>query len=133
MSTGGALKKILLKGIPFAASSDADIGIDEGGRRITEVQNTTKGPVFLVDDIAGFVEGVPIRVFGSDGSLPAIRKILKECAEGTPVSCLITLADGTEYTPKGGAMVHTDDGKYMSREGLFTINITAVSGEWIPS
>ena len=133
MPNAGAIKKLTLKGSPFTLSSDTDLGVDVGGRRITEKQDTTGAPVFIVDNVGGYVEGVAVRLFGSDGSLSLMDQILKECADGGAVSCLIVLADGTELTPKGGAVVRTDDGKYMTREGTYAIMIDAVQGEWIPS
>lgn len=133
MSTGGAIKKLTLQGSSFDISSDADLGIDPGGRRITEKQETTGSPIFIVDKVGGYVEGVSIRVFNSDGSFPLIQAIQKTCADGGAVSCLIILADGTKWTPKGGAKVRTDDGKMMTREGTYSIMIDSASGEWIPS
>jgi len=131
MATGGALKKLTLGGSPFDLSSDADLGIDPGGRRITDKQDTTGFPVFIVDKVGGYVEGVAVRVFGSDGSLALMQTLIKDCANGTDTSCLIQLADGTKFTPKGGAKVRTEDGKMMTREGTYAITIDAVQGEWI--
>ncbi|MCG7852899.1 MAG: hypothetical protein MIO92_10295 [Methanosarcinaceae archaeon] len=86
MATGGAIRKLTLQGTSFDLSSDADLGIDPGGRRIVEKQETTGNPVFIVDKVSGYVEGVTVRVFGSDGSFALMQDILKKCAEGEAVS-----------------------------------------------
>ena len=133
MPAVGAIKKFTLKGSPFSASSDADFGIDPGGRRVTEKIETTGAPIFVTDNVSGSIEGVTVHLFGSDGSFALMQDIMKDSADNKPVSCLIILADGTKLTPKGGAIVRTDDGKLMTREGTFSIILDAFKGEWIYS
>ena len=131
MPTGGAIKKFTLKGLPFSVSSDADFGVDPGGVRITEKKDTTGAPIFIVDNVGGYIDGISVHLFGSDSSFQNMISIQKQCAKGIPVSCTIILADGTKLTPKGGAKLRTDDGKMMSREGTYAIILDAEAGEWI--
>jgi len=131
MPIGGAIKKFTLKGLPFSVASDSDFGIDLGGRRITEKKETISEPVMIVDTVGGYIDGISVELFGSNGSLQNMIEIQKACANGDPVSCAIILADGTKITPKGGAFVRVDDGKMMSREGTYALILDAKAGEWI--
>jgi hypothetical protein len=129
MGTAGSIKKLLIAGLPFEVSSDADVGVDVGGFRITETKDTSGNPIFIVDNIAGKIEGVPVHVFGEDGSFTALLGII-ETTTKKAVSCEMTLADESKLVPIGGVRIMTEDGKMMTREGVYTMTLVSKTGKW---
>lgn len=135
MGKGGAIQKFIGNGLEWELSSDNDANITIGGRVITEYQETTGAPYFLVDKIAGNLKGLEARVSHQDGSFDNFNAMLQKCAEeNNGVSCLVIMADGSKYTAKGGANIvvtAAGDGMLTTREGKLAFDAIPIGGEWI--
>lgn len=130
---GGASRGLKLNGLPRSLSSDNDPNFTLGGTYVSEKQETTEEPFFLVDGISGALTGLEERVGHADGSLKTLNDAMEKCALEGPVSCLYTVADGTKYTAAGGVMIIPDnpDGMMTIREGKFAYSLHPEQGRWI--
>ncbi len=136
MGKGGAIKKFILDGLARELSSDNDPNFTIGGRYISEKQETTGKPFFLVDGVSGVLAGLEERVSHADGTLNTINSAMEKCADDGPVSCLVEMADGQKYTAAGGVMIVPDDapgGMMTIREGKLTYSVHPDEGKWIPA
>lgn len=135
MAKGGSIQSFKLNGLPRNLSSDNDPSFTIGGRYVTEKQETTEAPFFLVDGVSGALTGLEERVGHADGSLQSLNEAMQTCADGDPVSCLVTMADGQKYTAAGGVMIipENPDGMMTVREGKFAYGVHPAEGKWIPA
>ena len=134
MGKGGAIKKLTLDGLARELSSDNDPNFTLGGRYITEKQETTGKPFFLIDGVSGILAGLEERVSHLDGTLATLNASMQKCADVGPVSCLVEMADGAKYTAAGGVMIMPDDapgGLMTIREGKATYSVHPDEGKWI--
>lgn len=135
MGKGGAIKKLVLDGLERELSSDNDANMTIGGVVITEYQETTGKPFFLVDKISGNLKGLEARVSHTDGTFTNFNTAVKKCAEGNSgVSALVTMADGAKYTAAGGANIIVSgagDGMATTREGKLSFDLIPIAGEWL--
>ncbi len=129
----GQIKKLILDGVPFEMSGDAEGSFTLGGVYISETEMTNTGQVYMTANSTGKITGLPIKVFSKNGSLEALQSVGEQCARGTSVSCLVQIADGSTYSALGGAMVVIDgnaDGFYNLKTAEATIGIHAVNGKF---
>lgn len=135
MAKGGSIRSFKLNGLARNLSSDNDPSFTLGGKYITEKQETTGVPFFLVDGISGVLSGLEERVAHLDGSLASLNSAMEACAKGDPVSCLVEMADGGKYTAAGGVNIIPDnqDGMMTIREGKFSYSVHPAEGKWIPA
>ncbi len=134
MGKGGAIKKFVLDGLTRELSSDNDPNFTIGGRYVTEKQETTGKPFFLIDGVSGVLSGLEERVSHADGTLATLDAAMQKCADTGPVSCLVEMADGAKYTAAGGVMIAPDDapgGLMTIREGKATYSVHPDEGKWI--
>ena len=132
MAKGGSIKKLVLNGLPRTLSSDNDPTFTEGGSLITEKQDTTGKPFFLVDNISGILSGLEERA--GHAEMKTLTAAAKKCADEGPVSCNVTMPDGTVYSAMGGAMIIFDDapgGIMTIREGKIAYSVHPAKGKWI--
>lgn len=132
MSTGGAIKKLIIDGLNFPLSSDNDANFTKGGTYLTEGQETTSGPFFLADTISGSLKGAELRAVPGSVEFDNLDRIAQKSVEN-PVSCLVTMANGVSYSAKGGARIVISgaaDGMATTREGKLPIDIHPDKGEW---
>lgn len=131
---GGSIKKFVLNGFTWPLSSDNDPNFTPGGRMVTEKQETTEKPYFLVDSVSGVMSGLEARLSHSDGTVATMNSTLATCADDGPVSCSVEMADGAKYTASGGVMVIADnaaDGMMTLREGKFSFSVHPEDGVWV--
>lgn len=135
MATGGAIKKCVIDGLNFPVSSDNDANFTEGGEYVTESQDTTGGPMFLVDKISGALKGLELRAVPGSTEFDNANAVAKKSVNQA-VTCLITFASGQTYTAKGGARVVVSgaaDGMATTREGKLVVDLHPEKGEWAKS
>jgi len=134
MGKGGATRKLILGGLEWELSSDNDKNFTIGGVYMTEYQETTGKPFFLIDKISGNLKGVEGRLSHQDGTLQNFNDLLEQCANGEPVSAMWIPADNAKYTAAGGANLIVSgagDGMLTTREGKVTFDVIPVDGKWI--
>lgn len=132
MSIGGAIKKCVIDGLNFALSSDNDAKFTVGGTYLTEAQDTTGGPFFLADKISGSLKGLELRAVPGSTEFSNINDSAEKSVT-SPVTCLVTFANGAKYSAKGGARIiitGAADGMASTREGKLSIDIHPEKGEW---
>lgn len=132
MSIGGAIKKLVIDGLNYPLSSDNDANFTKGGAYISEVQDTTGGPFFLVDNVSGSMKGLELRAAPGSTEFDNANDMLIKCTTQA-VTCLVVLANNKSYSAKGGARVVVSgaaDGMTTTREGKLTIDIHPEKGEW---
>lgn len=135
MATGGAIKSLILDGLNFPLSSDNDANFSKGGEYITEVQNTTGGPFFLVDNINGALKGIELRAVPGSSEYDTAESAMKKSVSN-PITAKAVFANGGSFTAKGGARIvvsGAEDGMATTREGKLVIDIIPESGEWAKS
>jgi hypothetical protein len=134
MSVHGAVRKFVLNGLERSLSGDNDPAVTEGGRYVSEKQETNNGkPVFIIDIATGVVSGLEERVSHQAGTFKTLNDAMKICGEGTGVSCEITYADGYTSVGAGGVMIIPDnaaDGMVTVREGKAAYSVHPLDGYW---
>ncbi|MHA1379311.1 MAG: hypothetical protein ACTSRG_13085 [Candidatus Helarchaeota archaeon] len=113
-------------------SSDNDANFTKGGDYVTEAQETTSDPFFLVDKISGSLKGAELRAVPGSVEFDNIDRILQKSTE-RPVSCLVKMANGVSFSAKGGARIVVSgagDGMVTTREGKLSVDIHPTKGEW---
>ena len=134
MGKGGAMKKIILAGTHIELSSDNDAQFTKGGRYVTEKQDTTGDPYFLIDLVSGILAGLEGRNSFLDQTFKTFDDMAQKCANEGPVSCIVIMADGQKYTAAGGVMIMPDDapgGMVSTREGKLPFSVHPVQGKFI--
>ena len=127
-------QKFILNGLPRTLSSDNDPTFTKGGRYVTEKQDTTGEPFFLIDSVSAVLSGLEERVSHKDGTLGTLDDAMQKCANEGPVSCTVIMPDGQSYSAKGGVMIVPDDapGGLMSiREGKVAYSVHPAEGRWV--
>ena len=134
MGKGGAIRKLIIGGVPIELSSDNDPNMTKGGVYITEKQDTTGDPFFLLDKINPVLAGAEARVSHLDGSYTTLDDLMQQSAVA-PVSCLVEMADGAKYTASKGVGLIPDnlDGMLSIREGKLPFSIHPASDKWLPA
>lgn len=132
MAKGGSIKKLTLGGFAIELSSDNDPSMTKGGVYITEKQDTTGRPFFILDKLNPVLSGCEARVGHSDGSFDTLDDLMQNSAV-SPVSCLVEMADGSKYTAAEGVGLIPDnqDGMVSIREGKLPFSIHPVTEKWI--
>lgn len=131
MAKGGSIKKLVLGGYAIELSSDNDPSLTKGGIYVTEKQNTTGNPFFLLDKLNPVLSGCEARVGHADGSFDTLDDLMQSSAVD-PISCLVEMADGSKYTASEGVVLIPDnqDGMVSIREGKLPFSIHPVSEKW---
>ena len=131
MGKGGSIKKLTLGGFEIELSSDNDPNMTLGGIYITEKQETTGRPFFLLDNLSAVLAGCEARVSHADGTLDTLDGLMQDSAVD-PVSCLVEMADSAKYTASEGVRLIPDnqDGLMSIREGKLPFSIHPESKKW---
>lgn len=132
MGKGGAIRKLILGGVPIELSSDNDPNMTKGGVYVTEKQDTTGKPFFLLDKVNAVLAGAEARVSHLDGTFTVLDDLMQDSANA-PISCLIEMADGAKYTASDGVALIPDnlDGMLGIREGKLPFSIHPASDKWL--
>jgi hypothetical protein len=134
MGKGGAIRKLILGGVPIELSSDNDPNMTKGGVYVTEKQDTTGKPFFLLDKINAVLAGAEARVSHQDGTFTVLDDLMQDSAL-SPISALIEMADGAKYTASDGVVLIPDnlDGMLSIREGKLPFSVHPASDKWLPA
>lgn len=119
----GTIRKLTLGGKVISLPVDVDAKFDRGGTRISEVMKNNDGTTAKNEFYNGSITGITSRVFGSDGTMDFLFDLAESSANGTVISCLVELADGSKWT--AGTYVVCKEGPYGTQNAVFEFEIHA--------